>query len=228
MSYAILHRVGATVRPFDVWPGAETADRTSSPFTAKLSDTVALLGRELEHLDAERVVLQLAIAPSRIRTDGLPYADAKCSHPGVVLSCDTPHGVLSWSCDRFVASPWRGEGGADWTHNLRAVALGLNALRTVDRYGIGDGTQYRGYAQLPAGTPMPATHMTTDEACRFLGEHSDANDAAVAAMLTDTAVRDHAYRLAAKRLHPDHGGDAGDFARLQAAKALLDREPARG
>lgn len=42
----------------------------------------------------------------------------------------------------------------DWRHNVRSIALGLEALRAVDRFGISRrGEQYAGFrAALPAGT----------------------------------------------------------------------------
>ena len=231
--YEALAALDIVVRPFDMWPGAETPHRTSSQFSAGIGDTVELLARELKHLAAERVVLQLAIPESRLRLDGLPYADAKCAHPGVMLGFDSTHGPLRYACDRFVASPWKREGGADWTHNLRAIALGLEALRKVDRYGISKrGEQYRGYAELPAGIAAPPTHMTTDEAVRFIAEHGDPSLLELGGwdyVRTDRVVRESAYRAAAKRLHPDApGGDTALFQRLQAAKSLLEREADRG
>lgn len=42
------------------------------------------------------------------------------------------------------------------------------------------------------------------------------------AVLNDRTVRQHWYLLAAKKLHPDNGGTAAEFQRLQDAKELLD------
>jgi hypothetical protein len=39
----------------------------------------------------------------------------------------------------------------DWQHNVRAIALTLEALRAVDRYGTTGGRQYAGFRQLTAG-----------------------------------------------------------------------------
>lgn len=38
-----------------------------------------------------------------------------------------------------------------WEHNVRAIALTLEALRAVDRYGTTGGRQYAGFRQLQAG-----------------------------------------------------------------------------
>jgi curved DNA-binding protein CbpA len=41
-------------------------------------------------------------------------------------------------------------------------------------------------------------------------------------ILEEQEARDIAYRLAAKRLHPDAGGSTEDFQKLQEAKRILD------
>lgn len=216
MTYAALARLGASCRPIEDWPGPFTPDRTRSPFSAPLAPTLDLLTRELRLLRAERIVVGLAIPPGKIRLDGLPYADAKASHPGVLLAFDSRHGPLRYAADRF-RRPMDGQEG--WQDNLRAIALTLENLRAVDRYGAtADGQQYRGYAALGAGTPMPATHLTTDEAVTLI-----ADLAGVSPVVGDPDSIQRAYRMAARKAHPDTGGDAGTFARLQAARDLLTR-----
>jgi len=228
-------------RPIDTWPGVlrADADRQTPQFSAVYSSTIELLHRELELLKAERAVIQLALASSDIRRDGLPRVTARPEHPGVILSFDSPYGPLRYLTDTFTGrSVWRpsAKGGTfrmeGWQANLRAIALGLENLRAVDRYGITKrGEQYRGWAELPAGTAMPATHMTRDDAARFIAEHAGHPESWE--LLRDDATKGRrvlasSYRQAAHALHPDRGGDAGLFQRLQAAKALLDRETARG
>jgi hypothetical protein len=52
--------------------------------------------------------------------------------------------------------------------NARAIALGLEALRKVDRYRITKrGEQYTGWSALPPATPMGAAKMTADDALEF-------------------------------------------------------------
>jgi hypothetical protein len=61
----------------------------------------------------------------------------------------------------------------DWQHNVRAIALGLEALRKVDRYGITRrGEQYAGWKALPAGIGIGATHMTSEVATKVIIEES--------------------------------------------------------
>jgi hypothetical protein len=103
-----------------------------------------------------------------------------------------------------------------WQMNARAIALGLEALRKVDRYGITKrGEQYTGWSALPPATPMGAAKMTADDALEFLRASADWN----AGPDSDEPEQiDRAYRAAAKRLHPDAGGSTKDFQKLQEAR----------
>lgn len=139
------------MRPIGAWPGTRTPDRArkSSPFSSSLSDTLGLLSRELRSLGASDVWLEVAIpAGDAWRLDGRPRAHARADHPGVVLSFTSRalRKELRYATDRFAA----------WQDNLRAIALGLEALRKVERYGIANrGEQYAGWAQLTSGGPDP-------------------------------------------------------------------------
>ncbi len=138
-----------TFRPLQKWPGTATPGykRERSRFSAKYRDTLALLDRELRHLKAKSVVIQLDCDEREIRKDGLPRSDARTRGPGVVLSFESPKGALSFPCDRFTA----------WEDNLRAIALALDALRTVDRYHVTQhNEQYRGWSALSDHTAPPA------------------------------------------------------------------------
>lgn len=175
-------------RPLTTWPGRKMtphSERRRSPFSAAFGDTTILLRRELDHLGAHQAVLELAIGEGDIRLDGLPRASARAAHPGVVLSFESRHGPLRYAVDRFVA----------WQDNLRAIALGLESLRRVDRYGMSSsGEQYRGWLALEAGTSDLVTWGRT-----LITHHGG-----VAAALMAT--------------HPDRGGDPDDFAAVQAAR----------
>lgn len=142
-------------RPLPVWPHPTTTSRPYCRFKASHSKTVALLAREVEALQEPRwgrpdvvVTLGVGLADRDLRLDGQPRANARAySHPGVELSFDSKHGRLTYATDEF----------DDWQDNLRAIALSLEALRAVDRYGVSKrGQQYTGYALLAAGDD-PAT-----------------------------------------------------------------------
>src|SRR5690606_32320419 len=145
---------------------------------------------------ADEVVVQLAISERDCRLDGWIRADAKPTHPGVIVSLDSRHGPLRYSTDVFSrGSFWRGGGSGyvtipGWQCNVRAVALGLEALRKIDRYVIAQGgEQYRGWQALPPGTPMPAASMTVEQAARLLIDLGEVDDAPPGDL--DDLVDDH-------------------------------------
>lgn len=214
-------------RPLTTWPGELTpwSRRVRSNFSATLSSTTRILTTELHQLGARHPVLELAIPLDQWRIDGRPRANAREAHPGVVLSL--PHtsvGALRYATDTFDR----------WQDNLRAITLGLEALRKVDRYGITKrGEQYQGFKALPPGaTPMPAA-ITVDEAARILRD-ADTDLQAVSDRVSaqlrgepvdfvrDAEARNAAFRRAARRHHPDVGGDRATWDRLEQAKRVLD------
>lgn len=201
--------------PIDQWPGTHTKGRRSSPFKGGYSSTVRLLERELAAIDARNVVIQLALLPGEIKNNGMPYADARPAHPGVILSFDRGKMPYSFPCDRF----------ASWQENLRAIALAMDALRRVDRYGVTrNAEQYRGWAKLPPPgglvTPPP---MNVEDAAVFV-----ANEGGPVPFRSMIDSLDHyraAYRRAAGKLHPDPNGgkQLPGWATLQQAKQVLDQ-----
>lgn len=180
--------MNVTFRPLTVWPYPDTYPRRSrSTFKAGWGSTLELLSRELRMLGASEVVIGAFFREQDLRLDGLPRADARVPHhPGIEISFNHPeHGRLVYAtdvCER-------------WEHNVRSIALGLEALRAVDRYGITRrGEQYAGWKQLPRGDGPSA------ERGRAL-------------------IRDYgSVREALMATHPDRGGNAADFADVQAAR----------
>jgi hypothetical protein len=147
--------------------------------------------------------------------DGGIYARATPFSPGVRVSFESRHGPLTYSADRF----------SHWQDNVRAIALSLEALRKVDRYGVaGHGEQYRGWTAIGN---RPA-QMTREQAAEFIAHWAypshtpDQLHVAAGAILRYEVARRAGYLLAAKRAHPDITGDDGDtMARLNAARDLL-------
>lgn len=199
------------VGPIGAWPGTMTSQRQASKFSARLSDTLQVLTREIYHLvdtleQQRSAELLIAIPASKFRLDGRPYADAKAGHPGVIFSIDSRHGHLSYPCDTFTT----------WQDNLRAIALALEALRKVDRYGVTKrGEQYRGFLELEA-TAAPAGFTSVDQAWEWLLK-LNGGDATVRDRESARAV----LRAAQRRAHPDQGGDAATFQRVSLAEAKL-------
>lgn len=178
-----------TCRPIERWPGSLSPFRRRSPFSASWGDTTSLLDRELGQLGAARVVMQLAIRETDIRLDGQPYARAVATHPGVILAFESIHGPLQYAVDSF----------DHWQANVRAIALALEALRKVDRYGVTrSGEQYRGWRALAAG-------LSTDVDLVARGQE----------LIADYGSDHEALRAT----HPDVGGDPDAFRAVQAARA---------
>src|SRR5947209_612848 len=101
-----------------------------SPFKAPWSNTVKLLAKELRLHGAKQTVMEIDLPESAIRIDGLPRADRNVRQPGIVLSFDATH-VPNRPHLRYEVTEF-----SYWQDNVRAVALALEALRTVDRYGV--------------------------------------------------------------------------------------------
>ncbi len=160
--------MNVTFRPLSTWPeGPLTLRGRRASFRAGWVDTMTILERELTHLGAERVVIEVAMTEADIRLDGWPRANATASHPGVVVS--------------FAS--------------VRAIALALEALRKVDRFGVARrGEQYRGWKALPT----PRDETLVDQGRVLIAQHGGP-------------------RAAQRATHPDAGGDADHFRAVQAA-----------
>jgi hypothetical protein len=111
--YTELKRMGIVFRPIDTWPGEPTRHRTRAQFSASLGSTMSLLARELAQLNARLVVVQIAMQEWDFRQDGIPYANARAEHPGVVIAFESRHGPLKFAVDTFTS----------WEDNLRAGKL---------------------------------------------------------------------------------------------------------
>jgi hypothetical protein len=202
------------VRPLITWPGKPTSSwqRKRDVFKAGWSQTVDLLERELHHLNAKQVVLEMAVRERDIRNDGMIRADARPSAPGVVLRFTGKHGPMTMPCDKFT----------DWQANVRAIALSLEALRKVDRYGVTQtGEQYTGWKALPE------VANDIDAAALFIASTvSRVQPAAAypaAVIKADAIAFQAAYRIAVKVAHPDAGGSHNAFIELQRHGDVLRR-----
>lgn len=224
-----MRSVRLIARPLKQWPGQlrSEAERAYSPFSASWSQTTDLLDKEAYHLGAGEVVVQLAMRERDFRLDGWIRADAKPSHPGVTIVLpESDQGRISFSTDRYTHG-YRGGSRMDgWQANVRAIALSMEALRTADRHDVMQGAQYAGFKELGSGLAMDA-FASAEAAAEFIIALSDIppEHAAgeVRSVVENEDARAEVYRRAAKKAHPDAGGDVSIFQKLQAAKALLDR-----
>lgn len=148
-----------TFRPIDEWPGEMTRNRRRAPFRTTWGTTIELLERELSILDARLVVFQIAVDERDLRIDGKPRAQARATHPGVILAFESKWGPLKYAVDAFDR----------WEDNVRAIALAMEALRKVDRYGVTKrGEQYTGWKALPVSTDPADAIQTREQALDYL------------------------------------------------------------
>lgn len=191
-------------RPIEHWPGDLTQSRRSATFRSLYGKTLDLLESELIKLGAEHVILQVAMTNDQIRLDGRPKSGAKPFHPGVIVSFKNRKGEdLSFPCDKFDS----------FEDNLRAIALSLQALRAVDRYGVTRrNEQYRGWIALPE---------TSDSSTRAATLLSNLSGVPADHIIKNSDDRERAYKLACKKAHPDTGGNQERFLEVLAAMRIL-------
>ncbi len=199
-------------KPIENWPSKPTPEyrRQYSRFKAGWSQTLDLLERELNHLKAKEITIEGFFSSNEIRNDGWPKSSARPSQPGVVLSFTTKQGRMVMPCDSF----------RDWEANLRAIALSLEHLRAVDRYGVTseEKEQYTGWLRLPAAG-------ATDEAveCAKVLIQNACVGYFPSQVLGDQKVFDSVWREAVRRTHPDTNGgrDGGDFNKVITARERI-------
>ncbi len=199
-----------TIKPLDDRSGFK-GQRRRSPFESPWSSTRDLLARELRQLGARNVILEVDVLPGQIRLDGELYASAKVQSPAVRLHFDTADGHASFPADRFTS----------WQDNVRAIALAMESLRKIERYGIGRGDeQYSGFLQLEAGQGVALGGMTRSEALDMFAEigraHFEVTDR------TSTDVLRKLWKAGRSNAHPDrHGGDQSLWDQVEEAARVL-------
>lgn len=205
------------IRPLGPWLDPVTENRRSAAlFRVTWDRTLRHLGREVEQLGGDLIVVQVDVTEAELRRDGMLRTHARVGFPGVRVSFDSMHGPLTYATDRY-EQRYHGD-LQSWQANVRAIALSLEALRAVDRYGVsGRGEQYRGWTAL-AQRPH---EMTREQAAEFIAHWAGVPTSAEW-ILEAPLQLERAYRSAAKRIHPDVTGDDGDtMARLNAARDTI-------
>lgn len=211
------------IRPIITWPGSENDYPQTSRFKCGYKVTIEQLEGELEkanYVDGS-VVLEMFVDQRRITLDGTRLrADAKPFKEGVILRFSRWTGRLitrgdqkvsetqdiSYPCDAF----------NDWQDNLRAIALSMESLRRVERYGVFKYDEIISRLALPSAEGKVSTR---ESAAAFMAQHSGVSMKEI--LFSDTA-RMAAYRKAAHALHPDKtGGVSDDFVKLAEANKVL-------
>lgn len=157
------------------------------------------LERELDRLGAKNATLSTNVT---LRLDGRPRGDEKPGDPGAAIYFAFRGKATVLACDTYYSV-------AD---NIAALAAHLEALRAIERYGVGTIEQaLAGYKALPADTA--------------------ANWRAVFGFPSDSKPTvdqlDAAYKAAAKQRHPDVGGTEIEMAHVNRARdyALMELQP---
>lgn len=152
-------------------------------------DALRRLSGELSRLGAVDEQLSTNVP---VRLDGLPRSgQPEPSDPGAAVYFLLKGQPTVLACDR-------------WTRvadNVAAIAQHIDALRRIDRYGVGTLEQaFRGYTALP--------------------ENASAEWWVVLQVPPDAGreVIEDAYRALARELHPDAGGSHDAMARLNRAR----------
>jgi hypothetical protein len=194
------------IEPLGDWGRKVTKHRAPrSRFTASWTDTMSMLTSEISKLGLRGVIaVRVDVQRGDIRQDGKLYARATAGFPGVVVSFQSRYGPLSYATDAYDY----------WQANVRAIALSLQALRAVDRYGVSkSGEQYVGWRAIGSGAP--ATFASADEAIRWLRTVVDVPG-------SEGLSTKLLLRTAASALHPDrNGGDSSLWERYDQARQLI-------
>lgn len=181
--------------------------------TRAVMDQISMFTRKDQQwrIDPDDVVISTNL---QLRNDGLPRSSQKApDDPGVAVYFVLDDRPYAMPCDK-----WDRVGD-----NLWAIAKHLEAMRGMERWGVGSlHTAFAGFNALPPGTGAAPTAFTPDAAARFLtGEVR--SDITIDQVIASHDVYKALYRRVAAALHPDRGGDSERFNLLQEAKRVLDK-----
>lgn len=203
-------------RPLSRWPQEATPShrRKRATFRAGYVSTLDLLEKELLHLKAKDVIFEADCSSSEIRNDGRLRSSAKLRSPGIVVSFDSAKGPMRFPCDRFI----------DWEDNLRAIALTLEHLRAVDRYGVtSHNEQYKGWTGLPDKRDLhPDRNIAAALVCRMARDVLN-RPISIECALNGDELCDEIIRGLKMKLHPDRRGSDTEFKELQQALEVLGK-----
>ena len=186
--------------------GVASARQSKPPW----SKAFEKLRYELARITAADVVIEAGYKPHQVRADGWPYSNAVPEHHQIRVSFKTGKVSMSFFQGLFGGSI------SCVPYNVWLIAMTLEALRAVDRYGCTQGgEQYRGWAQLPGGSaPIAAAEWANVEGARaFLGQMC---------VLPSGTELSKLWREAAKVAHPDAGGSNELMAKVNRARDYIE------
>lgn len=160
---------------------------SSNGYELTVADARVRLQDELERLGATNVILSSNI---ELRLDGLPRSGRPAPQDvGVALYFQLNGRDTVFACDRWDRAP----------DNIAAIVKHIEALRGMDRWGVGSIKQaFAGYQALPS----------PEQWWQVLDISLSASPDEI----------DQAWRSKMRTAHPDHGGTAAAAQRLNAAR----------
>lgn len=196
-------------RPLRSWPYPSTPSfrRQKWPGAVTVSKALDSLRQQLRLLGCDATAyIEADVEERHIRQDGQLYASARAATPAVIVYARHRRlGNLLWANDQYLT----------YDQNVRAIAMTIQNLRSIDRYGcVRDNEQFTGFKAIPA---QASNTMTRDAAIVVLSRHSGAP-------VLDTSPEGlkRAYRSARARVHPDvNNGDQSAWDAVEAAAQAL-------
>jgi hypothetical protein len=202
--------LNAHFTPLPKWDRLPALQRRKSFFKQTYMQTLDLLEYEIGKVQGRDIRIEAGFTLAQLRNDGWPRTGERPAHPGVVVYFENDDGALAFPAATF----------AGMHANLHAIALTLECLRAVDRYGVTLAhEQYRGFLALPA----PATRGTVEQAAILLASYGAVPKDF---LLDDAELYKLTYRKIAAVLHPDAGGDRDAWEAFQNAAVLLEKHHA--
>ena len=178
------------------WPRRRIGSQQDARFRAggrpiSMDDARRRLATEMDRLGASAVVLSSNV---ELRIDGTPRSEKRLTaDPGVALYFRLAGGDMVLACDR-----WNSVAA-----NIAAIAAHVEALRGIDRWGVGSMERtFAGYLRLsppPDWRGLLENPRTLEEAKRV-------------------------YLAKMRTMHPDVGGDGAAAAALNDAYARAQKE----
>lgn len=201
--------IDARFRPLPHWPEKRKLRYMPSQFKSPYNKTLDKLEYELSKLSAKNIVIEAGFAMADIRNDGWPRGKSRPTHPGVILYFTSPDGAM-----RFPAGTY-----AAFEANMHAIALTLENLRAIDRYGVTLGhEQYTGFKQIAAPPPV---EMSAEAAAREIEKRSGVGHDRI---LASREIFKAALREAISNTHTDSNPERNTdhFREVIAAKGVLE------
>lgn len=185
------------------WKRTEVSDRKYLPGKGRVSfhDSRSRLLSELRLLGVEDGSIVIS-TNMPLRVDGIPMSGRSelIPDPGVAVYFRREDRPMSFACDSYVYV----------RDNIRAIALTIEALRGIQRWGASDmmDRAFRGFLALPQTASSPWREV--------LGFDKGGT--------ITVADVDRKFRDLSLKHHPDRGGDPETFRQLTEARATARTE----